>query len=395
MARFGDSISGMSSCSQPSLVRRTILSLTAAVACQAAVHAAEPGVSATEITIGQNISLQGAKNRYGVAALDGVKLYLDAVNAAGGVHGRQIVLRTLDDDTKSPVAEANARKLVAEGAFILFASQEGGPSTAVAKVAEELRVPFFGPMAGSPNLRRPHSPMVFPVRAEHRDEFRALMEWGRRTGLKTVGFFHADSDVGRAHLENVKIAAAELGMSVTLALPFKGDISDLQLDEMAGQIIAAQPDVMLNHGSAGVYGKLITRVRKSRAKTTFMAVNSGSTQLAADLGSLAHGMVFSQVVPSPWERKHPVSREYQEAMAKNRTGVALSYGGLEGYLTAKALVMALQATGKNLTRASFVAALERSTFDLGGVTLRYSNKSHDGSRFVDLSMYSREDRFIH
>jgi branched-chain amino acid transport system substrate-binding protein len=360
-----------------------------------AVLAAEPGVTAGEIVLGQNITLQGGKNRYGVAALDGIKLHLDAVNSAGGVHGRKIVLRTLDDESKAPSAEANARKLIAENAFILFASQEGGPSTAVAKVAEELRVPFFGPMAGSPNLRRPHSPMVFPVRAEHRDEFRALMEWGQRTGLKSVGFVHSDSDVGRAHLENVKIAASELGMSVTLMLPFKGDISDPMIDEMVSQIAATQPDMMFNHGSAGMYGKLIAKARKTRIKTTFMAVNSGSTQLAADLGPLAHGMVFAQVVPSPWERKHPISREFQEAMTKSRPGVALSYGGLEGYLTAKALVMALQATGKDLTRATFVSALERSNFDLGGMTIRYTPKSHDGSRFVDLSMYSRDDRFIH
>jgi branched-chain amino acid transport system substrate-binding protein len=375
--------------------RREALTLAAGTLLLPVARAAERGVSATEVLIGQNITLQGGKNRYGSAALDGIKLYLDAVNAAGGVHGRKLVLRTLDDDSKSATAEANARQLVSNGVFILFASQEGGPSTAVAQVAEELRVPFFGPMAGSPNLRRPFSPMVFPVRAEHRDEFHALMAWGQRTGLKDVGFFHADSDVGRAHLENVRIAAAELGMRVALPLPFKGDVSDAQLDDMARQIAQSAPDLVFNHGSAGLYARLIAKARKTRIKTTFMAVNSGSTQLAADLGPLAHGMVFAQVVPSPWERKHAISREFQEAMARGRPGVALSYGGLEGYLTAKALVLGLQATGKDLTRGSFVAALERSSFDLGGMALRWSGKSHDGSRFVDLSMYSREDRFIH
>lgn len=357
------------------------------------LHAAEPAPA--QIVLGQNITLQGGENRYGVDALDGIKLHFEAVNAAGGVHGRKLVLRTLDDDNSSAMAEANARKLLAEGAFVLFASQEGGPSTAVAKVAEELRVPFFGPMAGSPSLRRPHSPMVFPVRAEHRDEFRALMAWGQRTGLKRVGLLHADSDVGRAHLENVKIAAAELGMSVSLTLPFKGDLSDVQLDAMAARIVETQPDMLFNHGSPGVYGKLIAKARKTRIRTTFMAVNSGSTQLAADLGPLAHGMVFAQVVPSPWERKHAISREFQEAMQKARPGVALSYGGLEGYLTAKALLMGLQATGKNLTRAGFVSTLERSSFDLGGMSVRYSTTSHNGSSFVDLSMFSRNDRFIH
>ena len=69
-----------------------------------ALHAAEAGVSATEIVVGQNITLQGGKNGYGTAALDGIKLYFDAVNAGGGVLGRKLVLRTLDDDNKAAAA---------------------------------------------------------------------------------------------------------------------------------------------------------------------------------------------------------------------------------------------------------------------------------------------------
>jgi ABC-type branched-subunit amino acid transport system substrate-binding protein len=375
--------------------RRDLLLCAGGLSAVAARAATERGVSTGEVVIGQNITLQGGKNRYGSAALDGIALHLEAVNAGGGVWGRKVVLRTLDDDNKSTAAEANARRLAAEGAFILFGSLEGGPSTAVAKVAEELQIPFFGPMAGSPTLRRPHSPMVFPVRAEHRDEFRALMEWGQRTGLTTVGFFHSDSEVGRMHLENVRIAAKDLGMEVALALPFKGDASDVDLDDMARRVAEVQPHLLFNHGSAGLYGKLIARARKSRIRTTFMAVNSGSTQLATDLGPLAHGMVFAQVVPSPWERKHAIAREYQDAMKRGRPDAALSYGSLEGFLTAKALVMSLHATGRELTRAAFVRTLERSTLELGGMNVRYTPQSHEGSRFVDLSMYSREDRFIH
>jgi ABC-type branched-subunit amino acid transport system substrate-binding protein len=356
---------------------------------------AEPGVSAEQVFIGQNITLQGGKNAYGMAALDGIRLLLEAVNSGGGVHGRKLVLRTLDDENKPAMAAANARKLVNGGAFILFGSIEGGPSTAVAEVAEELKVPFFGPMAGSPSLRRPYSPMVFPVRAEHKEEFRMLMDWGRRTGLKTIGFFHSDSDTGRQHLENVKLGAAELGMTVILPLPFKSDATDAQLDEMARQVAELRPDMMFNHGSVGLYGKLIARSRRTGSATNFMAVNSGSTQLANDLGPLAQGMVFAQVVPSPTQRKHALSREYQDAMARSRSGAALSYGGLEGYMTAKALVMALQAAGRDLTRASLVRTLERSSFELGGIKVHYAPGDHAGSRFVDLALFSREARFIH
>lgn len=376
----------------PPLRRAACVSL--ALFCAAAT-AAERGVTDTEIVLGQNLTLQGGKNAYGVAAAQGMKMYFDSVNAAGGVNGRKIVQVTLDDDNKATNAEANARKLVQDGAFILFGAIDGGPSTAVMKVAGELKVPFFGPLAGPPTLRRPAQPMVFPVRAEHRDEFRALMTWGKNIGLATVGFLHADTDVGRQHLNNVSLAAKDLGLSVVVAIPFKGDPTDEQIGAMVKAIGEKKPDMFLNHGSAGLYQKLVSRAKAAGQKTTFMGVNSGSYQIAKGLGPLAQGMVFSQVVPSPWERKREIAREYQEAAKKASANPELSYGALEGYMTAKALVMALRTTGRDLTRASLVKVIESSKFDLGGVTARYSPGDHEGSQFVDLSMVGRDGRFIH
>jgi ABC-type branched-subunit amino acid transport system substrate-binding protein len=123
---------------------------------------AEDGVTGRQILIGQSITLQAGKNDYGVAVSEGIAACLGPVNLQGGVNGRQIILKTLDDDNSSTQAEANARALVEQHkAFVLFGSIEGGPSTAVMKAAVDLKVPFFGPMAGSPTLRRPHQPLVF------------------------------------------------------------------------------------------------------------------------------------------------------------------------------------------------------------------------------------------
>lgn len=357
--------------------------------------AAEVGVSDDAIVVGQSIALQGGRNAYGVAAANGSALYFDDINAAGGVHGRRIAYRVVDDDNSAATAERNAKALIDEGAFILFGSIEGGPSVAVMQVASTMKVPFFGPMAGSPTLRRPHQPHVFPVRAEHRDEFRALMEWGRLTGLKSVAFLHSDSDVGRGHLDNVKMIADELGMPLKLTLALTGDSNDAQLDAMVKEIAANAPDMMLNHGSSGVYQRLIAKARAAGLKTHFMGVNSGSTQIADGLGPLAHGMVFAQIVPNPRERKHQISREYHDALA--RRGIAnpdYSYGALEGFMTAKALVVALEAAGPALTRSSFIKALESTQYDLGGVTMRFAPGDHEGSRFVDLSIVARDGRFV-
>lgn len=355
---------------------------------------AEPGISATEITIGQNITLQGGKNAYGTEVEAGIKTLLDETNRGGGVNGRRVVLRVLDDDNQSARAEANARQLLKDGVFVLFGSIEGGPSTAVMNAAIDLQVPFFGPMAGSPTLRRPHQPLVFPVRAEHREEFRALIRYGVSTGLKRVGFFHADSDVGRQHLENVKLAAGEAGAAFALGIPFKSDVSDEQLKALAHQIAQEKVEMVLNHGSPSVFARLIRFTRAAGSNANFLAVNSGSTQMAASLGELAHGMVFSQVMPNPWARKTAIVREYQDAFARASPGRDFSYGSLEGYVTAKALVAALRLAGRQPTRASFVKGLEGADIDLGGLKLNYRAGDHTGSTFVDLAMVSREGKFL-
>ena len=379
--------------SMPCFARRDLL-LSLCLGLAGVAVAQAQGVTDTSIVLGQNLALQGGKNAYGVAAAEGMKLYIDQVNAAGGVFGRKIVTRILDDDNKADKAEANARQLVAEGAFILFGAIDGGPSAAVMKVANELKVPFFGPLAGPPTLRSPHQPLVFPVRAEHKEEFKALMVWGKSTGLKSVGFLRAATPVGQAHLANVQRIAKELGLEVVIDIPFGGDISDAQIAEWVKAIGTSKADMFLNHGSAGLYQKVVAQAKTSGLKTTFMAVNSGSSQIAKGLGPLAKGMVFSQVVPNPMARKLAIAREYQDAARAANPKTEFSYGALEGYMTAKAMVMSLQATGRDLTRARWLQTMSNARFDLGGVSIQYRPGNHEGSSFVDLSMVDREGRFL-
>ncbi|MDO9602978.1 ABC transporter substrate-binding protein [Hydrogenophaga sp.] len=242
------------------------------------VHA-QDGVSPRQILIGQTLTLQGGKNEYGVAVLEGVKTYLDQVNRQGGVLGREVVVTVLDDDNKSSQAETNAHQLVSQGkAFLLFGSIEGGPSTAVMKAALELNVPFFGPMAGSPTLRTPHQPSVFPVRAEHKAEFRALLAHARSLGVQRVAFFRSDSETGQQHLDNVTRLSQELGLNLVADLPFKSDVSDAGIDALVAQMARSQAQMVFNHGGIGVYEKLIQKARAQGLKTSFYGVNSGSTQ---------------------------------------------------------------------------------------------------------------------
>jgi hypothetical protein len=87
---------------------------------------------------------------------------------------------------------------------------------------------------------------VFPVRAE-REEFRALIGDRTKTGSEWVAFFHADSDTGRQHPGNVKLASKDLGAEVALPLPFKSGISDAHPDPLVAQLKAAKVEMVLNH----------------------------------------------------------------------------------------------------------------------------------------------------
>jgi len=378
-------------------MRSRFLSMLAAFALLLAGQAgAAEGVTPTQILIGQSITLQDGKNEYGTAVLAGVRTYLAQVNSAGGVGGRQVVLKTLDDNNSTDQAQANARKLIEKDeVFILFGSVEGGPSTALMPVANAFNVPFFGPMAGSPTLRRPHQGLVFPVRAEHRDEFQALMAQAKRLGMQKVAFLRADSSVGEAHLANVKLISQALGEELVADLPFKSDVTDAQIDQLVTRLSQSGAQMVFNHGSAGVYEKLIRQARARGLRTAFYGVNSASTQLAQHLGELAHGMVFAQVMPSPWERKTAITREYQAAFSKAQPGQDFSYGSLEGYVTAKALVQALRLAGANPTRESFLAGLSNARLDINGLTASYSPQEHRGLSFVDLAIVTRESKFRH
>ena len=218
-----------------------------------------------------------------------------------------------------------------------------------------------------------------------------------RPAITRAAFVRSDSETGLQHLDNVKLACRDLGLELVADLPFKSDITDAQLDQMARRIGATQAQVVINHGSASIYEKLIRKARAQGVRTTFSAVNSGSAQLANHLGELAHGMVFAQVVPSPWERKSAITREYQEEFRRQKPQEPFSYGSLEGFLTAKALVSALRLAGPNPTRESFVRGLYGARgLDLGdGLRASYVPGEHTGLTMVDLAIVTREGKFRH
>lgn len=64
-------------------------------------------------------------------------------------------------------------------------------------------------------------------------------------------------------------------------------------------------------------------------------------------------------------------------MCKAGAKQEFSYGALEGFITAKALVLALRAAESDLSWTGLLTTLESARFDLGGVPVRYTAGDHE------------------
>lgn len=118
------------------LLRRSWLALVCVFLCGAALaqNAATPGVTDTEILLGQSCQLSGPLEGITREVRQGASLYFDHINAKGGVHGRKIRVLALDDGYDPKRAEANTRHFIEE-AKVLALFQYAGTPPALAGMA--------------------------------------------------------------------------------------------------------------------------------------------------------------------------------------------------------------------------------------------------------------------
>lgn len=85
-----------------------------------------------------------------------------------------------------------------------------------------------------------------------------------------------------------------------------------------------------------------------------------------------------------------MTRDHRLALGKE-----ISFTSLEGYIAAKVFVEALRRAGRNLNRESLTTAFENTgEIDVGGFSVSFSPRNHNGSTFVSTTMISRDGKVI-
>jgi branched-chain amino acid transport system substrate-binding protein len=118
-----------------------------------------PGVTATEIKLGQTVPLSGPVSAYATFSRASLA-YFAMVNDRGGINGRKVTLISIDDGFSPPKAVEQTRKLVeSDGVFAIFAPVGSAPSVATQKYLNTQKVPQMLIQSG---LARWNNPKEFP-----------------------------------------------------------------------------------------------------------------------------------------------------------------------------------------------------------------------------------------
>jgi ABC-type branched-subunit amino acid transport system substrate-binding protein len=366
------------------------------LAMLASTALADPGLSDGRILIGQSAPFTGAAAQIGVQYNLGAQVYFDALNAAGGIHGRKVKLITADDKYEADAAAANTEHFINEDhVFALFGYVGTPTSVAAMPIFMREKVPFFAPFTGAEVLRSPVNHYVFNIRASYFDETEHLVDQLVALSITHIAVFYQNDAYGEAGLAGVKRAMARHNLTVAALATVQRNSTEVS--KAAQTLLLAQPQAIIQISAYQSCAALIRAMKQQGYAGQFLNVSFVGSQALADvLGPAGVGVEISQVVPFPYKAELPIVREYQRAMESAGVKQKIDYSSLEGYIAARVFAEGMRRAGANPTREGFISALETinpSNFDLGGFDVEFSPKSHYGSRFVDETMILPDRKF--
>jgi len=351
------------------------------------------GTVQAQILVGQTAGFSGVVGAGVQETAAGAKLYIDAVNAKGGVHGQKIELISLDDKFDPKLTLDNTRTLIEQKGVIGLFMTRGTPHTqGIIPVLAQHGVPLVGPSTGAIALHKPVHKYVFNVRAPYQHEVEKAISHLNTLGIKRIGVVHVDDTFGADGL-----AGAMSGFKANHLEPLfieKFDRTKPDYSAMAPRVAQKQPQVVIfvGTGAAVVDGIKALRAAGVGGQIVTLSNNASEGYIKA-LGDSARGVVVTQVLPSERAVNYPMVKEAME-LARAKNIADLTPAMLEGFVSAKVLVEGLKRAGPKPDRAKLHAALEGiKKFDLGGLELSYSPTDHSGLDFSDLAVIGADGKF--
>ncbi|GAA0759769.1 ABC transporter substrate-binding protein [Ideonella azotifigens] len=347
-----------------------------------------------DIVIGQVAPFTGPQAVTGQAIHAGAKLYLDSVNAAGGVRGQKVKLVTRDDAQKPEDTVRLVKELiVAESPVAMIGTVGTANLEALAKdgVLAKARMPMVGAVSGAASVARAEG--MFVVKARYHDEVDRLFENLTNLGLNRVGLVYQDDGLGQDVLAGANAAAQRRTVTLVDTASYARNTTDTSA--AVTRMLAAKPQAIFLGATTAAAIDFVTRYRAAggTAQLYGMSIIDPDLMLKKIGAIAARGYAFTTVLPLPADNKRAVVREYLALSAESKDP-NLSTRSLEGFIAAKAVVAALKRAARLAPDAISEALSAPEGMDVGNFPLNFSQKGRTGSAYVDFAMLGSDGKLV-
>ena len=288
-----------------------------------------------EVLVGGAISQTGQYAEPAGRQVYSIKLWVDEVNARGGLLGHTIVLRLLDDKSDIQTSIKLYEKLITEDKVdVLLAPYSSGITEAVANVNERYKMPFLAYGASSTPIWEKGRRYIFNIVAVAEDYQKGAVHLARQIGVTKAAIIGQDSLFPRQAGKGAKDWCKKLGIDVVLEENYPTKQTDFTA--LLQKIKAADAEAVFSNSYFADSAAQLRQMRELNLNFKLYSSTIGPSlpNFPEQLGATAEYVLgFSQWEPLPKVLGHPGMQEYIERYEK-RFGEKPNYhaGGAYGAL---------------------------------------------------------------
>jgi branched-chain amino acid transport system substrate-binding protein len=317
---------------------RFLLLLVWSVAAGTAGMAAQ----AADVVVGTSVALSGKYARTGQEQLQGFQMWVEEVNARGGLLGRKVALKHYDDESKPETGAKLYEKLITDDKVdLLIGPYSSDVTMAASTVAEKHKMPMVSSGASASEIWERGYKNTFGLYTLAELYMDQILEFGKSKGLKKIALVYENTSFPRGVASGVRSKAKALGMQIVYDEEYGKASSDF-----TSTIVKSRPEAGHDHrqfvppDSTG----FMRQAKENRlyAKIFAFAVGPGLPDFGKNLGLDAEGVMGN----TQWEPtlKLPGVKEFAEKY-KTKYGHEPGYHAGGGYGAGQVIEAAVKKAG--------------------------------------------------